>query len=336
LTIQGPLFIAKTPLRVSFIGGGSDYPEYFKNHGGAVIGASINQFVYTNLLPLNDYSSENIRFTYRITESVESASELKHPVVKAVLQTMKPNGKLNIGTMSDLPGGTGLGSSSAFTVGLIQLMAENLGLRYSPEELAVSAIKIEREILSEPGGHQDQYFSAYGGLNLISFSKSETQVKRLISNPEVLRAISSHIALVPIEKDRSSSEFARQTVAYVTKKDNLKSLESDLNFTLDLAEKISSASEILEIVKFLSMAVNRSWESKKKIYSANKQKAFERTERLLIENGATGFKLCGAGASGFFLAIFEDPDRLLNTYLANKDNWILPKIQMSGSELIQL
>ena len=330
------MLVSKTPLRVSFIGGGSDYPNYFRSYGGAVIGTAINQFIYTNLLTLNEHSPENIRFTYRITESVSEAAEIEHPVVRTVLTELPAMGKLNIGTMADVPGGTGLGSSSAFTVGLIQLISVSQGLSFSPAELAEQAIHVERNLLEEPGGYQDQYFAAFGGFNLINFTDSEIRIQKLIDNSSILQEISSHMALIPISKPRNSSIFAKKTIKHNESIENIRKLQAEVEFTLGIAEQLKGCNDVSRIVDLIGIMTQKSWESKKLLYSPDELESFVETEKMLKGFGVLGYKLCGAGSSGFFLAVFPDPISLIEYSLSEGRSWILPQIHNLGGQIIKI
>jgi D-glycero-alpha-D-manno-heptose-7-phosphate kinase len=330
------MLIAKTPLRVSFIGGGSDYPRHFGRYGGAVIGTTIDQFVFTNLLQLNEQSVEKFRFTYRITESVSKVEDIKHPVVRTVLKELPSSERLNIGTMSTIPGGTGLGSSSAFTVGLIQLISARQGLIHSEEELAKQAVYIERNLLAEPGGYQDQYFAAYGGFNLICFSDTETSVQHLIEDSQILQAVSSHIALIPVNKPRNSSEFAKKTIKHNELPENISRLQAEVEFTLAIAEQLKDCKDVSRVVELVGILVQRSWESKKEIYSPEERQSFVETENMLKKCGALSYKICGAGSSGFFLAVFPDPVSLVEHSRTKGGHWLLPQMHRYGSQILKV
>ena len=159
------LITSATPLRVSFLGGGTDYPSYFKNNEGYVFGTTINMFVYISAIKNSSLSGHKYKISYRELDECNELSEIRHPVVREVLKSIDwQDPGLHISTLSDVPAGTGLGSSSSFTVGMFNLMAQLSGGTITAEELAQSAINIERVVLGESGGIQDQYHASYGGL----------------------------------------------------------------------------------------------------------------------------------------------------------------------------
>ena len=183
----GKVLIARAPLRLGLVGGGSDLPAFFASNprGGAVLGMALANFVYVTLLPLAKIARERFRFTYRDTESVQSVSQIQHPVLRAVLMEMPEADLLNVGTMADLPGETGLGSSSAFTVALLHSLLAANGRGVTPSHLAREAIRIERDVLGEAGGWQDQLQAAFGGLRLYEFDSSGFQVSDPLSADKV-------------------------------------------------------------------------------------------------------------------------------------------------------
>lgn len=189
------VLIARAPLRIGLVGGGSDLPEFFLQSppGGAVLGMAIAEYVYVTLLPLAEISRERFRFTYRTTESVQLACEFEHPVLRAVLTEMPDVDLLNVGTMADLPGETGLGSSSAFTVALLHSLLAASGRTPTPSDLARQAIRIEREVLGEAGGWQDQLQAAFGGMRLYEFDSQGFRVSEPLraDKVEVLASVMS-------------------------------------------------------------------------------------------------------------------------------------------------
>jgi D-glycero-alpha-D-manno-heptose-7-phosphate kinase len=331
------MLISKTPLRVSFLGGGSDYSAYFGQSLGAVFGCTIDLFVYTNILELNEVSDENIRFSYRRTESVNFAHELQHPVLRAALSTYDFQNKVNISTMSDVPGNTGLGSSSAFSVGLIKLLHKFGGVDLEPDQVANMAIHIERVVLEEAGGLQDQIFAAHGGLKLITFNSNEYKVKGLNYQPEVLNNLSKHFALIPTKQIRDSSTFASRTVQEM--KDGsafMKSMKEDVDFLIKEIESREDFFSSKELLKLIEESLKRSWMTKKLLYSKTELTQISVLENLLKSLGASAFKICGAGATGFVFAIFPEPIQDNFDFLKDHNDWIFPKIYESGSDIFKI
>ena len=166
------VLIAKIPLRISLFGGGTDYPEYFMRKKSKILGGTINQYIYIHLNELANIADQNYRLTYRSVESCQTIEEIQHPAVREVLKYFKIRSRLNIATLSDLPGGTGLGSSSAFTVGLVKLISEYNLENISNFDLAHTAFHIERNIIGENVGFQDQTHAAFGGFCKYEFSNN--------------------------------------------------------------------------------------------------------------------------------------------------------------------
>ena len=165
--------ISKSPLRVSFFGGGTDYPLYFHEYPGAVLGTSIDKFIYTIALPMAEFAENRFRITYRIVEAVDRIEDIKHNVIRTTLLHLGYDQPLNIAIISDLPGNSGLGSSSSFTVGFVRLMEHLRGRSITKFDLFRRAVHVERDLLKENVGIQDQIHAAFGGLNLYKFHKSD-------------------------------------------------------------------------------------------------------------------------------------------------------------------
>jgi D-glycero-alpha-D-manno-heptose-7-phosphate kinase len=199
------MWISKTPLRASFLGGGTDYPSHFQNHPGAVLGGTIDKYVYTSALPLAGIAEQRFRITYRTTESVSEINAIQHPVIREALRLYGWDKPINIATMSDLPGGTGLGSSSAFTVGFINLLHRMRGVELTRYELARHAIHMEQEILKENVGVQDQIHAAFGGLARYEFTANSFSIEPLRMTTDRLAMINRSMLLVYTGAQRNAS-----------------------------------------------------------------------------------------------------------------------------------
>ena len=172
------LAMSKTPLRISFFGGGTDYPEYFKTEpgGGCVIGMAIDKYIYTSVLGLQSFIDYKFRAAYSRLEMVTDVEQIQHPVIREVLKHYRVEKPLDFSILSDLPSRTGLGSSSAFTVGLVNLITHLRRERLTKLDLAETAIFFEREVLKERVGVQDQYHAAFGGINRFDFGANRTYI----------------------------------------------------------------------------------------------------------------------------------------------------------------
>lgn len=304
------MIVTRTPLRVSFIGGGSDYPNFFSKSTGNVIGTAINQYVYIILVPLPIFAEEKFRFTYRITESVNSVNEFQHPVVRTLLNQFKVDRPLNIATMANLPGRSGLGSSSSFTVGLIKALNESFGRAMTPEQLANTAIETERTILKESGGFQDQFQAAFGGLRHYEFNKQNVSVSEELGSWEFRETLNQSMVLLPLIQSRNSQEFAKNTENQISRNVGFKLVERLSSLASETRKKITDSESPLEGLNVLAQAMSEGWEIKRKL-SANVET--DRRVDSIIEDGLSGGalsgRLCGAGGTGFLLFLVEPSKR---------------------------
>jgi D-glycero-alpha-D-manno-heptose-7-phosphate kinase len=292
-------------LRVSLLGGSTDVKDFFNIQESNVFGGSINKYVYVISNKLSKFSNENFRFTYRITESVKEIENLKHPVMRESLKIYNEVKSINISTMADLPGKTGLGSSSAFTVALIQNLALIQYKKCTPLEIARMAIKIEREIIKEPGGIQDQLHSAIGGLRFYKIKENKIEYGNDFSKTNFGRKLNQSVLLIRVGSTRSSDSvhFARRKMT----KTQFKYLVELNKICFDFKKRFIPESNSL---KLLIDSVNESWNIKKEMDKTSTSNEVEKIIRSGFYNGALAAKLCGAGKSGFVLFICEPSSRL--------------------------
>ena len=290
------MILTKAPLRVSFIGGGTDYQNFLKDNGGLVVAAGINKSVYVNILELPPFAREKFRFTYRITESVEKASDLIHPSVRETLLALDWVRPLNIATMADVPGSSGLGSSSAFVVALKLALDTLVNLESSPDDLAAFAIDIERIRLKEPGGIQDQYEAAYGGFRAYKFSDAGCQNHNFSLTTAQLEDLSNYFSLVSVVGDRVSPAHAVSTSQ--TKSEILLEM---LGAAEDVVSRLKLVTSVEDIAAVLHAAIATDWEIKQNFSSGLADESVSDALRVLKDTGVSSVKLCGAGGSGFLL-----------------------------------
>jgi len=289
--------ISKTPLRVSLFGGGSDFPEFFRQHEGAVIGGAINRFIYCSVVrTLPGISSHKIRLAYGQSERVNSNSEIKHKATAEILNLLGIDESIEITVTADLPARVGLGSSSAFAVGLLNVLQSLRNARSSPQHLADTAIFVERNLLMNSCGWQDQIFSAFGGFNLIRFYKNESYtVESLgISNDELER-LSAHLLMYFTGQYRDSSEVEREKFR------NLSSSEKSI---LAIKEHVFKACDILSRGKNyddLGKLMHETWTQKRSLTPVVSNPHIDNLYRQALAAGATGGKLLGAGSGGMLL-----------------------------------
>jgi D-glycero-alpha-D-manno-heptose-7-phosphate kinase len=296
-------FISKTPLRVSLFGGGSDFKEYYNEYGGAVLGGTIDKYIITTCLGLPKFSQKKYKLSYRTTEEVVSHSEFSHPVVRAVLAEMDWKRPLNLSTMSELPGGTGLGSSSAFTVGLINLLNRARGVILSPIEIANQAYKIEHDILGERGGFQDQLHASIGGLNFYEFSDDGVKIKPMNLRNDLFELLNEEVMLVFTGAQRFSSHITESYLQRLNSNSNnsqIKEMVALAHYAKNILLSEKSSSYILNEIALL---LNESWKLKKNLSSEISNQHINDMYEHGLKSGARAGKLCGAGSCGFMLFI---------------------------------
>ncbi len=297
---------SKTPLRVSLFGGGTDDPKFFNSAKGLVTGFTIDQFIWIFASEIRVNQGFKFRLGYRINEDVLNADDIKHPIFREVLRGHPELKSSHFSTMSTLPSGAGLGSSSSFTVGLLGLLSYLSGDFQSRTSLAKEAIRYERDVLGESGGWQDQLYAAFGGINTFEFDKTGWQRKPVDLTESNLRALSDSLYIVYTGKLRSASAVERS-------KNDLKKKDRLLSETYMLAlegEKALRRDPISldDIGKFL----NTGWELKRGLSYAVSSSHIDDVYKQILSSGAYGAKLCGAGGGGFFLVLADlrSADRL--------------------------
>ncbi|MEI4474232.1 GHMP family kinase ATP-binding protein [Frigidibacter sp. MR17.24] len=299
------MWISKTPLRVSFLGGGTDYPSYFHRERGAVLGGTIDKSVYIQVLPLAPFSAQKYRVTYRQTESVDRIEDIQHPVIRESLKHYNWDTPLNIATMSDLPGGTGLGSSSAFTVGFINLLNQMRGVSLTRYELARRAIHMEQTILQENVGVQDQVHAAFGGLARYEFSGEQISIEPLRLATSRLKLMNDSMMLVYTGQERSAS-------AVLASQETRTKSGSNEAYLKEMYEMTKIGASILEeegddpaaLVRFGDL-LNHGWQLKRQLGTVSNS-TIDEIYLQGRELGAWGGKLLGAGGGGFVM-FMADP-----------------------------
>ena len=290
------MIISRTPLRISFVGGGSDIPAFYREAGGAVISTAIDRYVYVNI---NRKFDEGIRLAYSRTEEVLHRSQVEHRIVRATLEMMALDGGIEITTIADIPSqGTGLGSSSSFTVGLVNVISAYLGRHCSANDLGKRACQVEMEMCEEPIGKQDQYAAAFGGLNLIEFNSDDSVSVTPIIMPKTQRDLMQRrIIAFYTGRTRSASDLLRKQsdaiVAHSSVRTTLTSMV-DLAYTLRTELNRGALDSFGEIL-------HENWMLKKSLMRGISDDAIETWYRKARQEGAVGGKILGAGAGGFLL-----------------------------------
>jgi len=300
----------RTPFRMSFIGGGSDLKEFYSIEPGSVISATINKYMYIFVHP---YFDNRIQIKYSKTELVERIEDIKHPIVREALKKFDMVG-IDINSIADIPAGTGLGSSSSYTVGLLHALYNYTGQQVSIERLAREACEIEIDILKEPIGKQDQYASSFGGLNLIRFFPTgEVDVEPVIIAPETYEKLQDNLLLFYTGTTRSASKVLND------QKNNLINDPSKFDIQVQMTELVEKAKNYLfeSNLNSFGKILDENWKLKRSISSKISNSDIDDLYTLAKNNGALGGKILGAGGGGFFL-FYCEPEKKENLRLALK------------------
>lgn len=292
------MIITKTPFRISFAGGGSDIEDFYKLHEGCVLSTSINKYMYISVHPYFDKALTALKYSQN--EIVSDYSEIKHRILKSVLTDMQIKG-VEIVSTADIPSGTGLGSSSSFTVGLLNALNCYQGRSLSKQQLAEGACDVEIQKLGSPIGKQDQYAAAFGGLNFITFRRNgEVQVEPLVIRNEVINDLQDNlIMLYTGVRHNANTILAEQKkqIGQVDKTNNLLRM-------CELAKEMRVSLENESLDTF-GQILDEGWRRKRELASSISDNYIDDLYECAIKNGAVGGKLLGAGGGGFFLFYCE-------------------------------
>jgi len=295
------MWVSKTPLRASFLGGGTDYPSYFRSRPGAVLGGTINKFVYIQALPLPPFAEQRFRVTYRTTESVDFIDDIQHPVIRETLKLMQWRTPLNLATMSDLPGGTGLGSSSSFTVGFLNLVHSIRGIDLTRYELARQAIHMEQDILKENVGVQDQIHAAFGGIARYEFIGDAFTIEPLRLTTSRLDLLNNSLLLVYTGAQRSASSVVAQQESRTASGRNSEYLEEMYQMTRVGVKILEEPGDDLSALQKFGELLDYGWNLKRRLSNLISSEQIDTMYKLGKSLGAWGGKLLGAGGGGFVL-----------------------------------
>jgi D-glycero-alpha-D-manno-heptose-7-phosphate kinase len=323
------MIISRTPFRVSFFGGGTDYPDWFREHGGAVLATTIDKYCYISVRELPPFFDHRFRVVYSIVENVQDVNEIAHPAVRAVLQRLEVNRGLEIHHDGDLPARSGLGSSSAFTVGLLHAVHALRGRQVSKEALASEAIHVEHCMLREPVGLQDQIAAAYGGFNQIRFRQDSTyDVEPMVVPRERLAELQDHLLLVFTGISRLAPMVAQTVI------DNLKNRTGELKAMHEMVDRAIEllSSPTADIVEF-GRLLDESWQLKRRLSDRVSNSEVDALYETAMRAGAIGGKLLGAGGGGFAL-LFVRPEQRARVVDALRTLITVPfKFEMSGCRI---
>lgn len=291
------MIICQTPLRVSFFGGGTDFPEHFSEHGGAVLATAIDKYIIHAVTPFHselfDYS---LRLAYRKVECVKRRADIQHAPFREILAQFGVERGLEVTLSADLPAFSGLGSSSSFTVGLINALSAHQGRFIPTRDLARAAIRMERVVLKETVGLQDQITAAYGGLNVVEFSGADNfVVNRVAVSRDKIRDLDDSLMLFFTGLTRKASDIEKKKLKNAhTKRDSLRAMHA----LVEKAHRILVGHQPLSAFGEL---LDATWKEKRALSAGVSTPAIDRMYAKAMSAGALGGKLLGAGGGGFML-----------------------------------
>lgn len=298
------MIISRTPFRVSFFGGGTDYPAWYREHGGRVVGTTIDKYCYITMRWLPPFFAHRHRFVYSRIETVHRVAEIEHPAIRAVLQEYPPPRGLEIHHDADLPARSGIGSSSAFTVGLLNALAALTGRATTPAQLWEEAIRIEQTVACEAVGSQDPVWAAHGGTNVIDFAADGTvRIEPLDMGPKRVKALESRLLLFFTGLTRIAALIAAQQI------ENIPQRQTELR---EILQHVDQAVRILKddrgALDDFGRLLHESWQIKRRLADGVATEKVDEIYRRARTAGALGGKLLGAGGGGFLLLCVEPED----------------------------
>lgn len=322
------MIITRTPFRISFVGGGSDLPSFYRQHGGCVLSTSINKYMYVVIHPT--FNNQETVVKYNKTETVLDPRHIQHPIARQLLLDNKLSGVEIIST-ADIPSGTGLSSSSAYTVGLIHAINAYRGKYYSQKKIAYKACELEIEKLGEPIGKQDQYGTAIGGLKIINFRKDDSvDIEPVIIKRSTLHRLDDNLLLFYTGLTHSAGEILEEQSRNICTEDGkIKNLKKMTELVYEM--RISLTND--DLTHFGNL-LNENWLLKKELASGVSNEHIEKYYKIAMLNGALGGKLLGAGGGGFLL-FYCEKERQNRLRAALSDLVELPfELENSGTKVI--
>jgi D-glycero-alpha-D-manno-heptose-7-phosphate kinase len=320
------MIISRTPFRISFLGGGSDLESYYKHNGGAVLSTSIDKYIYQTY---HEYFHDKLLIKYSSTELVERLEDIKHPIIQNVFKRFNIS-KADYTSIADIPSGTGMGSSSSFTVGLIKLACEISKTPLRNEDIAKMACDIEISDLKEPIGKQDQYAAAVGGINEIIFEKNgQVRVNPLKITLECIKNLENNLILCYTGITRSASSVLKEQKKLMDQEFKRTILDSMVSMVGDLKNELEKGR-----IDQMGYLLNEGWNLKKSISDSISNNEIDNLYSYGIDSGATGGKLLGAGAGGFVLFYVPVQNRqvFLNKFSSIKK--LDFKFEFNGTQII--
>ena len=322
------MIITKTPYRISFFGGGSDYPKWYRKNGGAVLSTTINKYLYISCRFSPNYFKEKYRIVWRKIENVKKIKDINHKAVRELLKHLKIKQGLEIHYYGDLPARSGMGSSSSFTVGLMQALHKIKNNTLSKADLAKKTIHFEQNIMKEVVGSQDQTSASYGGFNKIIFNKNNSISIKKINSTNNIKKLNDNLVLIYTGINRTAHKIANNYVNRLTteKKDHINSI---LNYVKE-GEKILKKGNIDDF----GLLLHDAWMQKKALSKLITNRQIDDIYNEALKFGALGGKLLGAGGGGFLL-MYMKKNQKINFFKKNYKLINIPFLfTSSGSEII--
>lgn len=297
------MIISRTPYRISFFGGGTDYPSWYTNHGGAVLATSIDKYCYITCRYLPPFFEHKSRIVYSKIENCQTIEEIQHPAVREVLRYLRLDRGVEIHHDGDLPARSGMGSSSSFTVGLLHALYALKGIMPTKHELAMQSIHIEQELIRETVGSQDQTLAAYGGFNHVQFLQNgEISVRPVIMTSERSHQLNAHLMLFYTGIKRTAADVADSYVH------DMESKRRQLRIMKDLVAESLSLLNRDEGLHGFGELLHEAWLAKRSLSASVTNSSVDDAYDAARRAGATGGKITGAGGGGFML-LFVPPER---------------------------
>jgi D-glycero-alpha-D-manno-heptose-7-phosphate kinase len=324
------MIITRSPLRISLGGGGTDLPSYYRQHEGFLIAAAIDKYVY---ITLHEAFQREIIIKYSKTERVHTIEEIQHPIIRESLKFLDIQSEnFELASLADIPAGTGLGSSSSFTCALLKALHTFNKTFVKPDDLAEEACHIEMDLLKEPIGKQDQYISAFGGINCFTFCKNDqVKTKELNITKETLYNLEDHLLLFFTGFSRSASNVLREQDD--KSKINDTAMIDNLHFVRELGYKSKAAFEHGDLEEFADI-MNLHWEHKKQRSNAMSNDRINSWYDVAMKNGALGGKLIGAGGGGFLMFYAEDNKKLRKAMAREGLQEVRFRFDFDGSKVV--
>ncbi len=323
------MVISRTPFRISFFGGGTDYPVWYRDHGGTVLATTIDKYCYLSCRYLPPFFEHRIRLVYSRIENCQNVDEITHPAAREVLRFSGIERGVEIHHDGDLPARSGMGSSSSFTVGLLHALYALQGQMPSKRQLALESIRIEQELIKETVGSQDQMLAAFGGFNHVVFAPTgEISVRPVTVSADRLKELNSHLMLFYSGIERTASDIAE---SYIT---DLNGKKSQLRIMKGLVEESLAVLNGSQDIRAFGTLLHEAWQAKRGLSAQVSNSHIDQIYELAMANGALGGKLLGAGGGGFML-LFVPPERQERVRECLKKLIYVPfRFEFSGSQVI--